>query len=221
MLRRSRSPSACALVGQVKPIVRPVLLRADDVELLVNAACNAARLAVAPVRSFIRWLNAPWTSAVRYFGGDDDDDGGTAVRVERGEGGYERTEAVAPSGVASSGDAPPGLASGADTLRVYHEKVVYTPYKRGVVHGPYLDHVVATVRNSCCSGSDGVADEAVVRAQLLRLMRSHGMREKHIAAKIGELVLAVMYVTDDDRRLARERAWQKWWGRLRKTTNNK
>lgn len=176
-------------------------------------ACVAAAV---PVAGVLRWVSSPWSRALRHLGGDSDDDAGEEVSVEGGDLGYERTEEEVVDG-------PPALKAadgevGTRRRRVCRKKMVYTPYKGGVVQGAYLSHVVATVRNSCCAGSHGVADEAVVRAQLLRLMRQHGMREKHIAREIGGMTLAVQFVTDDDRALAREAWWQRWWGRTRRTT---
>lgn len=163
------------------------------------------------IRGLAGVLAGPWSRAERYLGGDLNGSAGEEFDAEPGDVGYEAVVETAPSGAAPEGDAPPGLAGGANVRRVRRKKVVYTPYEGCMVRSAYLRHVVAEVRVACCTGSYGVADEAVIRATAVRIMRDHGVRATHIEQHLHGIIHAVMYVTDDDRWAA----WDKWFLNLR------
>lgn len=213
----------CATSHRLGPLQGPLLDLARayafglplDGRHVGHAACVAAKRfafsALASVRGFARVLAGPWSRAERYLGGDLNGGAGEEHDAEPGDVGYETVVETAPSGAAAEGDAPPGLASGANVRSVRRKKVVYTPYEGCLVRSAYLRHVVAEVRVACCTGSHGVADEAVVRATAVRIMRDHGVRASHIEQHLHGIILAVMYVTDDDRWAA----WDKWFLNLR------
>jgi len=188
---------------------------------LGRIAIRAAVGVSAPIGWLAGVLAGPWGRAEQYLGGDLERRAGEEFDADAGDVGFEAVVETAPSGLPPAGDAPPGLAAGANVRRPRRKKVVYTPYEGNMVRSAYLRHVVAEVRVACCTGSYGVADEAVIRAAAVRMMKDHGVRASHIEQHLHGIILAVMYVTDDDRWAAWDRWFQNIRWRLRRANRRK
>jgi hypothetical protein len=90
----------------------------------------------------------------------------------------------------------------------------FMPYRDGVVTGGYLTHVVALARDRFYSRGLAADTEAACRTFMSRTMREHGMRELDIQRSLPKMLLAVFYVTDEEREYQRDVAKLRSAGRL-------
>jgi hypothetical protein len=118
-------------------------------------------------------------------------------------------EEIAPEDESADGneDASGGKRGrGPATRRLYkRKKFVHETMAGGVASSAYLGHIIAEARNIYASRAATSNHVAAARLFLARLMKEHGMRPTHINSKLDACVLAVFYVTDEER--ATEKAW--------------
>jgi hypothetical protein len=88
-------------------------------------------------------------------------------------------------------------------------KLVADPYgDSGELRCGYTSGLVQAARCQGFSRTRTAANEAAVRAWLVREMVAHGVRTTHIHRHVDTMVVNVFRVTEQDRRLA----WADWWG---------
>jgi hypothetical protein len=118
----------------------------------------------------------------------------------------------APSPAANvvvGGDAPNGDVStpqpGPAARRIREkQEVVHVPYSGGTITSPYIGSVVCAARCEFASRDASALNQQLARSYMVRLMRKHGVREAHINVHIDRMVLAVFFVTEQQREVLRD-----------------